>query len=47
MSLSKIWKSSPKKNGFSEEKILPKKNIFFLPFFYATFQCRRYGVSKK
>ena len=37
-----------KKNGFSEKKNLPpQKNFFFLPFFYATFQCGRYGVFKK
>merc|ERR1712008_83004 len=36
---------SPKKTGFSEKKILPKnKKNFFLPFFYATFQCGRYNV---
>ena len=36
-----------KKNGFSEkDKFFPKKkNIFFyIPFFYATFQCGRYNV---
>jgi hypothetical protein len=36
-----------KKNVFSEKKNLPKKKNFFLPFFYATFQCGRYGVFKK
>jgi hypothetical protein len=37
-----------KKTGFSEKKnsFPPQKN-FFLPFFYATFQCGRYGVFKK
>ena len=34
-----------KKTGFSEKKnSSPKKYIFFLPFFYATFQCGRYNV---
>ena len=28
------------------KKIFPKKNYFFLPFFYATFQCGRYNVFK-
>ena len=33
---------------FLKKKILPPpKKIFFLPFFYATFQCGRYGVLKK
>ena len=32
---------------FLKKKISPPKNIFFLPFFYATFQCGRYGVFKK
>ena len=30
-----------------KKKSSPPKNIFFLPFFYATFQCGRYGVFKK
>ena len=39
---------SPKKIGFSEKKnSSQKKKIFFLPFFYATFQCGRYNVFKK
>merc|ERR1712008_651511 len=34
-----------KKTGFSEKKnSSQKKIIFFLPFFYATFQCGRYNV---
>jgi hypothetical protein len=37
-----------KKYVFSEkEKKFPKKRIFFLSFFNATFQCGRYGVFKK
>ena len=37
-----------KKTGFSKKKILPPpKKKFFLPFFYATFQCGRYNVFKK
>ena len=36
-----------KKMVFLKKKIFPKKIIFFLPFFYATFQCGRYGVFKK
>ena len=33
---------------FLKKKIFPpKKNFFFSPFFYATFQCGRYGVFKK
>ena len=36
-----------KKMVFLKKKILPKKKYFFLPFFYATFQCGRYGVFKK
>ena len=32
---------------FWKKKFFPKKNIFFLPFFNATFQCGRYGVFKK
>ena len=33
---------------FLKKKNLPKRKIFFfLPFFYATFQCGRYGVFKK
>ena len=32
---------------FLKKKIFPKKKKFFLPFFYATFQCGRYGVFKK
>ena len=37
-----------KKTGFSKKKILPKKKyIFFLPFFYATFQCRLYVFKGK
>ena len=35
-----------KKLVFLKKKFFPKKN-FFLPFFYATFQCGRYGVFKK
>ena len=36
-----------KKTGFSEKKnSSQKKLIFFLPFFYATFQCGRYNVFK-
>ena len=36
-----------KKPGFSEEKnSSPKFFFFFLPFFYATFQCGRYNVFK-
>jgi hypothetical protein len=36
-----------KKTGFSKKKnSSQKKNIFFLPFFYATFQCGRYNVFK-
>ena len=31
---------------FLKKKIFPPKN-FFLPFFNATFQCGRYGVSEK
>ena len=37
---------SPKKNGFLKKKLPPPKK-FFLPFFYATFQCGRYGVFNK
>jgi hypothetical protein len=37
-----------KKNGFSEKKKSSQNFlIFFLPFFYATFQCGHYGVFKK
>ena len=36
-----------KKKGFSEKKNFPPQKIFFLPFFYATFQCGRYNVFKK
>ena len=32
---------------FWKKIIFPKKKDFFLPFFYATFQCGRYGVFKK
>ena len=36
-----------KKTGFSEIKFFSQKiNNFFLPFFYATFQCGRYNVFK-
>ena len=36
-----------KKTGFSEKKnSSPQKIFFFLPFFYATFQCGRYNVFK-
>ena len=30
-----------------EKNLLPPKKVFFSPFFYATFQCGRYGVFKK
>ena len=33
-----------KKLVFVKKKILPKKKSFFLPFFYATFQCGHYNV---
>ena len=36
---------SPKKTGFSEKKN-SSQIFFFLPFFYATFQCGRYNVFK-
>ena len=37
-----------KKTVFSEKKnSSQKQNFFFLPFFYATFQCGRYNVFKK
>ena len=36
-----------KKNVFLKKFFFQKKKIFFLPFFYATFQCGRYGVFKK
>ena len=36
-----------KKMVFLKKKIFPKQNYFFLPFFYATFQCGRYGVFNK
>ena len=32
---------------FLKKKIFPPQKNFFLPFFYATFQCGRYGVFKK
>ena len=36
-----------KKNVFSEKKKnFPPIKFFFLPFFYATFQCGRYNVFK-
>ena len=35
-----------KKLVFLKKKFFPKKNIFFLPFFYATFQCGPYNVFK-
>ena len=38
---------SPKKMVFLKKKCFPPPIFFFLPFFYATFQCGRYGVSKK
>ena len=31
---------------FLKKKIFPPQIFFFLPFFYATFQCGRYGVFK-
>ena len=37
-----------KKLVFLKKKFFPKKKKnFFLPFFYATFQCGRYNVFKK
>ena len=30
-----------------KKKFSPPQKKFFLPFFYATFQCGRYGVFKK
>ena len=32
---------------FLKKKFSQKKKYFFLPFFYATFQCGRYGDFKK
>ena len=39
---------SPKKTGFSPVKNTSQNCFyFFLPLFYATFQCRRYNIFKK
>ena len=35
-----------KKTKKKKKKNFPKENNFFLPFFYATFQCGRYNVFK-